>query len=764
MTRRFVVALFALAVLLITCAGVPALLVLLVGNPWPGRDAVDLGDTEALTVAVLATMTWTVWARFVVAVLIEATEQIACIRRRMTTSWAAFEGAESPPPVSRSVAGLAAHWMVAAVFTLFPSARALPVASAPPPLVQVVAVSADASVPDMMVASPRDRPDVATDSASRHVVVRRGDSLVELAERHLGDGSRWREIFDLNLGISQRDGMHLTTPSSVRAGWTMKLPTGDPVHQGSSPLPGADRAPPETDALTYTVRIGDGPWDVAEALVGDGTRFQDVLDANVGLEVAPGVIWTNGQRVIHPGWSFRWDVTDQPAHDRRRSGHEVDIVVEAGDTLTAIIDANVEAPVTPALVRWVAARNDGASTPDGTHVFDASNPDLIHPGQRLLVADPAAVRPAGEPREKPADRSDERPPRGEEDAPRHGRRRPLPPSVPTPPPPTMAPRPPSTSAPPIVPPTTPHAPPSSPPTSPVTTVPVVASRAGTQGTAHPLPPSPIPIGIGAVALSSGLVAMLEVSRRKRLRSARARERLATPTSIQIDVERELRSISTPERLLRVDIAIRAAAPAILPTPHRIAVVLADHSGDVSVVTTGAVDLPPPWECTNATATRWRLPASIDVVALAGAARGLSAPCAALTPVGVTAEGSDVFLDLEAAGTMYIATDERAGTPVLTAIAAGLASSMFAEGVHLIGVGLPDETFLRHPNQHSVGSLEAAVRLADELVGVTPRPTDTTFALRARHTSGENWEPAVVFLAAGLDAPRRLGGHVPAWSW
>ncbi len=498
------------------------------------------------------------------------------------------------------------------------------------------------------------------------------------------------------------------------------------------------------------MRIGDGPWDVAEALVGDGARFQDVLDANVGLEVAPGVIWTHGQRVIHPGWSFRWDVTDQPAHDLRRSGHEVEIVVEAGDTLTAIIDANVEAPVTPALVRWVAARNDGASTPDGTHVFDESNPDLIHPGQRLLVADPTTDRRADEPRQKPADRSDERPPGGEDDAPRHGRRRPPRPAVPTPPPPTMAPPPPSTSEPPIVPPTTPHAPPSSPPTSPVTTVPVVASRAGTQGTARPSPPSPIPIGIGAVALSSGLVAMLEASRRKRLRSARARERLATPTSTQIDVERELRSISAPERLLRVDIAIRAAAPAILPTPHRIAVVLADHSGDVSVVTTGAVDLPPPWECTNATATRWRLPASIDVVALAGAARGLSAPCAALTPVGVTTAGSDVFLDLEAAGTMYIATDERAGTPVLTAIAAGLASSMFAEGVHLIGVGLPDETFLQHPNQHSVESLEAAIQLTDELVGATPRPTDTTFALRARHTSGENWEPAIVFLAAGLE--------------
>jgi hypothetical protein len=268
--------------------------------------------------------------------------------------------------------------------------------------------------------------------------------------------------------------------------------------------------------------------------------------------------------------------------------------------------------------------------------------------------------------------------------------------------------------------------------------------------------------------------VVEVSRRKRLRNARARERLATPTPSQIDVERELRSISAPERLLRVDIAIRAAAPSVLSTPHRIAVVVADHGGDVTVVTTGAIDLEPPWECTNTTATRWRLPASIDVVALAGAARGLGAPCAALTPVGVTAAGSDVFLDLEAAGTTYIATDERAGTPVLTAIAAGLASSMFAESVHLIGVGLPDETFLHHPNQHSVDSIDAAIRLADELVSTPPRPTDTTFALRARHTSGENWEPAVIFLAAGFERPAawtpRAGvalvavGEAPPGTW
>ena len=36
--------------------------------------------------------------------------------------------------------------------------------------------------------------------------VARGDSPWSLAERHLGDGLRWRELWDLNRGVPQADG------------------------------------------------------------------------------------------------------------------------------------------------------------------------------------------------------------------------------------------------------------------------------------------------------------------------------------------------------------------------------------------------------------------------------------------------------------------------------------------------------------------------------------------------------------------------------
>ena len=57
--------------------GVPVLLIVLVGNPWPGRTRLELGDEVALFVGVLSVLAWLVWARFVVAVVLEVRLQVA---------------------------------------------------------------------------------------------------------------------------------------------------------------------------------------------------------------------------------------------------------------------------------------------------------------------------------------------------------------------------------------------------------------------------------------------------------------------------------------------------------------------------------------------------------------------------------------------------------------------------------------------------------------------------------------------------------------
>ncbi|MBI2169359.1 MAG: LysM peptidoglycan-binding domain-containing protein [Actinobacteria bacterium] len=55
-------------------------------------------------------------------------------------------------------------------------------------------------------------------------VVQPRDSLWRIAERHLGDGFRWREIFELNRVAPQPDGWVLTDPDLIQPGWVLTLP------------------------------------------------------------------------------------------------------------------------------------------------------------------------------------------------------------------------------------------------------------------------------------------------------------------------------------------------------------------------------------------------------------------------------------------------------------------------------------------------------------------------------------------------------------
>ncbi|WP_413253317.1 BTAD domain-containing putative transcriptional regulator [Streptomyces violaceus] len=53
---------------------------------------------------------------------------------------------------------------------------------------------------------------------------RHHDSLWEIADRHLGDGRRYKEIFDLNKDRVQPDGSKLSEASLIRPGWIMEMP------------------------------------------------------------------------------------------------------------------------------------------------------------------------------------------------------------------------------------------------------------------------------------------------------------------------------------------------------------------------------------------------------------------------------------------------------------------------------------------------------------------------------------------------------------
>jgi DNA-binding SARP family transcriptional activator len=87
-------------------------------------------------------------------------------------------------------------------------------------------------------ASPQPADAVATRRPEQSYRVQSGDSLWRIAERELGSGFRWREIFDLNTNRRFPDGRSMINPNLIHTGWVLELPKGareppSPDQQGS---------------------------------------------------------------------------------------------------------------------------------------------------------------------------------------------------------------------------------------------------------------------------------------------------------------------------------------------------------------------------------------------------------------------------------------------------------------------------------------------------------------------------------------------------
>lgn len=85
------------------------------------------------------------------------------------------------------------------------------------------AVTPRAPLPPTPPIRPR-RP--AATPTVRHDVVR-GDTWWSLAQAHLGDGSRWEELQQLNDGHEVAPGVRCTPALDLRTGWTVRLPVAD---------------------------------------------------------------------------------------------------------------------------------------------------------------------------------------------------------------------------------------------------------------------------------------------------------------------------------------------------------------------------------------------------------------------------------------------------------------------------------------------------------------------------------------------------------
>ncbi|MGP4096172.1 BTAD domain-containing putative transcriptional regulator [Nonomuraea sp. KM90] len=204
----------ALVVLVALVGGVPYALLTFVGPPL----APELLDLDVLTsnvgpstmIAVLVLLVWIAWFQLFVCVLVEV---YAGVRR---------VGMPARVPMSGGMQFLA-NKLVSAALLLFtagamvaPIARLAPTPAAPP--VTAVAYSA-----------PLVEQTLETQKTKKVYVVqpphgRHHESLWEIAEKCLGDGRRYPEIYRLNQAKEQPDGSRLRMADLIRPGWVLDMP------------------------------------------------------------------------------------------------------------------------------------------------------------------------------------------------------------------------------------------------------------------------------------------------------------------------------------------------------------------------------------------------------------------------------------------------------------------------------------------------------------------------------------------------------------
>ena len=239
------VAIGLLAVVLLTALtiGVPAALVTLIGPPIPKSMpsmSVLTGQLDALTILkILSVIVWLAWLQLVWCVIVE----VRAAARNV--------GVPARVPLSGGTQSVA-HRLVTAALLLFSAAAALsPAVSHAAPPRPAFSMSAQAQFPGQaglpgvsgVAAAAAQADATAASQATQHaqqaqklyVVTpphgRYHESLWEIAQQHLGDGRRYKEIFELNKDRVQPDGSKLTIASLIRPGWVLRMP-GDAFGSG----------------------------------------------------------------------------------------------------------------------------------------------------------------------------------------------------------------------------------------------------------------------------------------------------------------------------------------------------------------------------------------------------------------------------------------------------------------------------------------------------------------------------------------------------
>lgn len=297
---RFV---FGVVAVLAVLVGIPLMLVKVAGWPLPTYlpDPTDVVTAieqrnipSTFVIKSLAVLLWVIWVQFAWASLWE----LAVNARRLGRNRDAVPAPLVSGRVQRGAARFIASLFTATVATGTSISSLAGAVSAP----TVMTVPADAG--SFSGAVPRSSGwDGRVGEAS--VVtptwrVSKEDSLWDISQRSLGDGSRVSEILELN--------PTLTSARSLRSGMVLRLPAGAAVPDDRAATPSTDVAMGMyVPTSTVTIVPGDTLWDLSEdrvelAIVGDATPQQTLEYLHVVIESNPEVI--EDPNLIFPGEQF----------------------------------------------------------------------------------------------------------------------------------------------------------------------------------------------------------------------------------------------------------------------------------------------------------------------------------------------------------------------------------------------------------------------------------------------------------------------------
>ena len=287
--------------------GVPLLLVVSVGWPLPTslpsvealEGAARSGISDRVVVSTLALIAWVAWAQLALALAVEV---IAVVRGHDAVHLPVLPGLQ-----------VTAARLVAGILMLASTAQPARALAEPQPIPVFAEAHADTRLPAETLFADLDgvsdgllgQANGSTASVpvveQPTVTVQRHDSYWAIAERTLGDGLRWREVLDLNVGRTLADGTTITAGDEMlHSGWVLLLPDDASVEVDATPS-GGPASTVADDGVIRTVSIerGDSLWSVSEDRLEEdlgrdaadpeiAPYWREVVDANLDRFVQPG--------------------------------------------------------------------------------------------------------------------------------------------------------------------------------------------------------------------------------------------------------------------------------------------------------------------------------------------------------------------------------------------------------------------------------------------------------------------------------------------